>query len=98
MTTSKSPTTFKVNINHTVAVADSSAANSSAFASETREVRIVCTVHAYGEFGASPTAASGSLIVPAYTPEYFRVAPGTKVAFLRVGSVTGTARITELTQ
>ena len=98
MTTSKSPTTFKVNINHTVAVADSSAANSSAVASETREVRIVCTVDAYVEFGSSPTAASGSLIVPAYTPEYFRVAPGTKVAFLRVGSVTGTARITELTQ
>jgi plastocyanin len=98
MTTSKSPTTFKVNINHTVAVADSSAANSSAFASETREVRIVCTVDAYVEFGSSPTATSGSLIVPAYTPEYFRVAPGTKVAFLRVGSVTGTARITELTQ
>ena len=98
MTTNKSPSTFKVNINHTVAVADSSAANSTAFNSETREVRIVCTVDSYVEFGASPTAASSSLIIPAYTPEYFRVAPSTKVAFLRVGSVTGTARVTEVTQ
>jgi len=98
MTTTKSPTTFKVGTNHTVAVADSSAVNSTAFLSETREVRIVCTVDAYVEFGASPTASSLSLIIPAYTPEYFRVAPGTKAAFLRVGSVTGTARVTELTQ
>ena len=92
MTTQKSPTTFKVNINHTVAVADSSAANSTAFA------RIVCTVDAYVDFGTSPTASSSNLIIPAYTPEYFRVAPSTKVAFLRVGSVTGTARVTEVTQ
>jgi len=98
MTSQKSPTTFKVNINHTVAVADSSAANSTAFASETREVRIVCTVDAYVDFGTSPTASSSNLIIPAYTPEYFRVAPSTKVAFLRVGSVTGTARVTEVTQ
>ena len=98
MTTQKSPTTFKVNINHTVAVADSSATNSTAFASETREVRIVCTVDAYVDFGTSPTASSSNLIIPAYTPEYFRVAPSTKVAFLRVGSVTGTARVTEVTQ
>jgi len=98
MTTTKSPTTFKIGTNHTVAVADSSAVNSTAFLSETREVRIVCTVDAYVEFGAAPTATSSSLIIPAYTPEYFRVAPGTKAAFLRVGSVTGTARVTELTQ
>jgi hypothetical protein len=98
MTTTKSPTTFKVDTNHTVAVADSSAANSTAFNAETREVRIVCTVDAYVEFGSAPTASSSSLIIPAYTPEYFRVTPATKVAFLRVGSVTGTARVTELTQ
>ena len=47
---------------------------------------------------ASPTAASTSIIVPAFTVEYFRVTPSTKVAFLRVGSTTGTARVTELSQ
>ena len=98
MTTTKSPTTFKVDTNHTVAVADSSAANSTAFNAETREVRIVCTVDAYVEFGASPSATSSSLIIPAYTPEYFRVTPGTKVAVLRVGSTDGTSRVTELSQ
>jgi hypothetical protein len=46
----------------------------------------------------SPTATSSSIIVPAFTPEYFRVTPSTKVAFLRVGSTDGTARVTELAQ
>jgi hypothetical protein len=47
---------------------------------------------------ASPTATSSSIIVPAFTPEYFRVTPATKVAVLRVGSTDGTARISELAQ
>jgi len=38
------------------------------------------------------------LIVPAFTVEYFRVDSASKVALIRVGSVTGTARITELSQ
>ena len=98
MSDNKSPTTFKIGSTQTVAVGSTSAA-SSAFGSQTREIRIVTTVDAYVEMNAtSPTATSSSIIVPAFTPEYFRVAPGTKVAFLRVGSVTGTARITELTQ
>ena len=91
------PTTFKPSTTQTVAAGSTSAA-SSAFGSETREVRIVTTVDAYVEFGSSPTASSSSLIVPAFTVEYFRVAPASKVAVLRVGSTTGTSRVTELTQ
>jgi hypothetical protein len=93
----KAPTTFKPSTTQTVAAGSTSAA-SSAFGSETREVRIVTTVDSYVEFGSSPTASSSSLIVPAFTVEYFRVAPASKVAVLRVGSTTGTSRVTELTQ
>ena len=93
----KAPTTFKPSTTQTVAAGSTSAA-SSAFGSETREVRIVTTVDAYVEFGSSPTASSSSLILPAFTVEYFRGAPASKVAVLRVGSTTGTSRVTELTQ
>ena len=94
----KSPTTFLLGTTQTVSVAGSSAATSNAFNAETREVRVVTTVDSYVDIGSSPTAASTSLIIPAYTVEYFRVPSGSKIAFLRVGSTTGTARITELTQ
>ena len=99
MTDYKAPTTFKIGSTQTVAVGSSSAATSNAFDAQTREVRIVTTVDAYVEMNsASPTATSSSLIVPAFTPEYFRVAPATKVAVLRVGSTDGTPRVSELTQ
>ena len=99
MTDYKAPTTFKIGTTQTVAVGSSSAASSNAFNGQTREIRVVTTVDAYVEMNASsPTATSSSIIVPAFTPEYFRVAPATKIAFLRVGSVDGTARVTELTQ
>ena len=93
----KAPTTFKTGTTHTVSVADSSAA-SAATNANTREIRIVTTVDAYVEISAAPTASSSSFILPAFTVEYFRVAGADKVAVLRVGSVTGTARVTELSQ
>ena len=93
----KAPTTFKPSTTQTVAVGSTSAA-SSAFGSQTNEIRIVTTVDAYVEFASSPTATSSSLIVPAFTVEYFKVSPSSKVAVLRVGSTTGTSRVTELTQ
>ena len=94
----KAPTTFKIDTTQTVAVGASSAA-SNAINAQTTEIRVIATVDAYVEMNASsPTAASTSIIVPAFTVEYFKVTPSTKVAFLRVGSTTGTARVTELTQ
>ena len=53
---------------------------------------------AVGASSAASSASSSSLIVPAFTVEYFRVDSASKVALIRVGSVTGTARITELSQ
>jgi len=93
----KAPTTFKMGATQTVAVGASSAA-SNAVNANTREIRVVTTVDAYVEISSAPTASSSSFILPAFTVEYFRVAGSDKVAVLRVGSVTGTSRVTELSQ
>ncbi len=93
----KAPTTFKMGATQTVAVGASSAA-SSAVNANTREIRVIATVDAYVEISSAPTASSSSFILPAFTVEYFRVAGSDKVAVLRVGSVTGTPRVTELSQ
>ena len=93
----KAPTTFKMGATQTVAVGASSAA-SNAVNANTREIRVITTVDAHVEFSSAPTACSSSFILPAFTVEYFRVAGSDKVAVLRVGSVTGTSRVTELSQ
>jgi hypothetical protein len=93
----KAPTTFKMGATQTVAVGASSAA-SNAVNDNTREIRVIATVDAYVEISSAPTASSSSFILPAFTVEYFRVAGSDKVAVLRVGSVTGTSRVTELSQ
>jgi len=93
----KAPTTFKMGATQTVAVGASSAA-SNAINAQTRDLRIVTTVDAYVEISSAPTASSSSFILPAFTVEYFRCSGSDKVAVLRVGAVTGTARVTELSQ
>ena len=93
----KAPTTFRPGATQTVAVGSSSAA-SNAFDANTREIRIVSTVDAYVAFDPAPTASSSSLILPAFTVEYFRVDSASKVALIRVGSTTVTARVTEVSQ
>ena len=93
----KAPTTFKMGATQTVAVGASSAA-SSAVNANTREIRVIATVDAYVEISSAPTASSSSFILPAFTVEYFRVDSASKVALIRVGSVTGTSRVTELSQ
>lgn len=66
----------------TVSVAS---ASSAAFGSNTGLVRISCdtTVSAiFGAPGATPTAATTNMRLPANVPEYFRVRPTGKVAFI----------------
>lgn len=66
----------------TVSVAS---AASAAFSASTEMVRISCdtTVSAvFGAPGASPTATTTNMRLPANVPEYFRVRPTGKVAFI----------------
>jgi plastocyanin len=98
MTTKHYNPNYKVGTTQALGITGSSAATANGASDGIYDVRIVVTVDSYVEFGTTPTATTNSLIIPAYTPEHFKVEPGTKIAFLIVGSTTGQARVTELTQ
>jgi hypothetical protein len=69
---------------------------SSAVGSTTTIIRIAVNQDTYVAFGASPTATSANMIMPAGAIEFFAVTPGvTKVAVLQVGTA-GIASIVEL--
>lgn len=51
-------------------------ASSSAFASTTSYVRVVCDTQCAVKFGTAPTATTSSKMLPALLPEYFAVPKG----------------------
>jgi hypothetical protein len=53
---------------------------STAFAADTRFVRLIADAKAHIVFGANPTATANSKYITADTPEYFGVNPGDEVA------------------
>lgn len=57
-------------------------AQSAAFGPSTGMVRISCDTTVSAAFGASPTATTSNMRLPANVPEYFRVRPGQKSAFI----------------
>lgn len=64
----------------------------------TRHVRVVATSACWIAFGANPTAAastSPSIYLPAYTPEYFFVNSGEKIAVIQ-DAAAGSLNIAEL--
>jgi hypothetical protein len=60
-------------------------------------VRLCASVPTRVLFGANPTALQTSICLPAETPEYFGVQPGTKVAAIRdaLATTDGTLNIVE---
>lgn len=73
-----------------------SSSQSSAVGATTTIIRISVNADTYVAFGSSPTATSGSMIMPAGAIEFFAVTPGvTKVAVLQV-TTAGIASIVEL--
>ena len=64
-----------------VAVGGASA-QSTAFGASTVLIRVVADVACYIDIAADPTAAAADTYVPAGAPEYFRVAPGDKLAVI----------------
>lgn len=78
-------------------------AQSSAFGSQTRKIRISGNTAAHAKVGSNPTAvATTDPFFPANSTEYLTVTPGQKIAFIRAltdGLVTvtsGTWTVTEL--
>lgn len=86
------------------AAAGGASAQSTAFASQTRYIR-VCSVGVVSatvdgvriEIGANPTAVATSYLLPVNWVEVIKVSPGQKAAFLGNSTGTGTVSVTELT-
>ena len=66
-----------------------------AFGAQTRRVRVVTTTAAFVSFGSSPTATTSDIYLPADTPEFFHVAPSSKVSAIQL-SAGGTVYVTEM--
>lgn len=77
-----------------VAYTGTSAANTTAFPSGTKNVRVCLTTAGFVQVGVTPVAvANTSIYLPAGIIEYFSAAPGEKVAIVQE-SAAGTAYIT----
>jgi hypothetical protein len=63
----------------------------------TTHIRVVATANCWIAFGANPTAAiaTASILIPAYTPEYFWVVHGERIAVIQ-DSAGGLLNVAEL--
>jgi hypothetical protein len=85
------------NIGFTTAASSATAAD---FNGNTVVVRLLATADCYVALGPAATvsASTGSMYIPAYTPEYFRVEEGSTWRAAARGVVAaGTLNITEMT-
>lgn len=64
----------------TQAVTYTSSAQSAAFSSGCKLIRVIADADVYLQFGSDPTATATAIRVPADTAEYFGVEQGAKVA------------------
>lgn len=79
-----------------ITTSGSSQATGNAVGSSTAIVRVAVNQDTYVAVGSTPTATTGSMLIPAGGVEFLAVSPGTsKIAVLQV-STSGVASITEL--
>ena len=88
------PTSFILQNTQTVTIGSTSQ-QSNALSNKMLHYRIITSCDAHIEIGANPTATTGSALLPAYTIEYVVIPEGSKIAFLKFATQTGTAYITE---
>ena len=90
--------------NVSYAAAGGASAQSTAFGSQTRYIR-VCAVGVVSAtidgvriaIDSNPTASSTTALIAVNYPEIFKVGPGQKIAVLGNNTGTGTINVTELT-
>ena len=85
---------FAPGATQSLAIGPTSTASTALSATASR-VRLCATSDCYIAFGLAPAATATSLLLPAYTVEYFAVQPGSKIAALQVGAA-GTLSIAEV--
>lgn len=83
----------------TKASTSTSGALSSTVSSGIFVVRVIGTADFHVAIGITPQTATttGSILIPAYTPEYFAVVPGQAIAVIR-STADGTVYVTEMTR
>lgn len=69
-------------VDQTAVTVSVASAQSAAFGPSTGMARISCDTTVSAAFGSNPTATTSNMRLPANVPEYFRVRPGSKVAFI----------------
>lgn len=72
------------------------AAVTTAFATQTRIIRVTPTTAAYIAIGASPTATTTGIYMSAGITDYFKVNPGEKISAVQ-DSAGGSLYVTEMT-
>lgn len=78
----------------TVAIGAAST-NSAALTKCSGTIRVVATVDCWIEFAGQAAAAGTGVFIPAFTPEYFEVKPGSTIAVIQ-SSVGGSLYVTQL--
>jgi len=89
------------------AAAGGASAQSAAFGSQTRAIRVCVPIPYSGtgstavgvriEIGDNPTASASSALLPGNEPEVFIVSPGQKIAVLSNDATTGNLNVVQLT-
>lgn len=88
---------YKPGATQTVSYTGTAGTISSAIGEGTNVVRVWTSTAAYIAFGASPTATSSDIPIPANTPEYFLISPGHKVSAIQQSS-GGNLFVTEMSR
>ncbi len=86
---------YQIGTHQSKAYTGTAASITNATAAHTKTIRVVATTECYIAIGASPTATTSSVFMPALAIEYFEVPPSIKVSAIRVAS-SGTVHVTEM--
>jgi len=75
-------------------VAYNASVQSTAVGINTTVIRVVSTTDCHVAIGTNPTATTSSTFLPVYSVEYFKIAPGSKIAAIK-NATAGTLYVTE---
>lgn len=93
---SRSLANFRLGTHQSVSYTGTAGTITNPVGAQTYAVRVIATTAAHIAIGASPTATTSDVYMPAGIAEYFIINPGEKVSAIQSAS-GGTLHVTELT-
>lgn len=88
---------FKPGLTQVVAYTGTAGTIANAISAQVQVVRVWCSTLAYIAIGSAPTATTSGIPMPANTPEYFIVPPGSKISAIQDAS-GGNLHVTEMSR